>query len=284
MSKLSFSLVETTVCATTRSRDVRGSFQVGVRHLWNCQTLKSSSTLLMFPLIWTSFYFSHVSWAISICVVSTGSEKSQGMRALAISANRRYLAVSECGEKASITVFDLQHEQGRKRKVLTAGDTPVKEFVCMAFSPDSKYLIGQSGAPEWMVVFWLWEKHKILATVKTSNSNNPVNQVCRPCWINAAFLHAGMHALRMLYYSVDVPSGQLQPFQQHAALCEWNWCVQAVPLLRGGLETEQLLKGWVHQLPVSYLDDGRACDRWDRHRQAAGVWVWRPAKRDLHGT
>lgn len=103
------------------------------------------------------------------------------MRALAISANRRYLAVSESGEKASITVFDLQHEQGRKRKVLTAGDTPVQEFVCMAFSPDSKYLIGQSGAPEWMVVFWLWEKHKILATVKTSNSNNPVKQVCHPC-------------------------------------------------------------------------------------------------------
>lgn len=117
---------------------------------------------------------------------SAGSEKSRAMRALAISANRRYLAVSECGEKATITVFDLQHEQGRKRKVLTAGDMLVQEFVCMAFSPDSKYLIGQTGGPEWMLIFWLWEKQKVLASVKTSNSNNPVTQVRHSWYINVA--------------------------------------------------------------------------------------------------
>lgn len=113
-----------------------------------------------------------------ICSVSTGSERSQGMSALAISGNRRYLAVSERAEKATITVLDLHHEPGkRKRKVLTAGDTPVEEFVCMAFSPDSKHLIGQTGAPEWTLFFWFWEKHKILATIKTSTCNNPVKQV-----------------------------------------------------------------------------------------------------------
>ncbi|XP_028262443.1 cilia- and flagella-associated protein 57 [Parambassis ranga] len=112
----------------------------------------------------------------------SGSEKGQSMRAFSMSANQRYLAVSECGERATITVFDLQHEQGRKRKVLSAGDTPVQEFVSLAFSPDSKYLIGQTGDPEWMLIFWLWEKHKILATVKTTNSNNPVTQVSfNPC-------------------------------------------------------------------------------------------------------
>lgn len=99
------------------------------------------------------------------------------MRALAISANRRYLAVSEGGGKATITVFDLQHEQGRKRKVLTAGDMSDPEFVCMAFSPDSKYLIAQTGGPEWTLIFWLWEKQKVVTSVKTSNSNNPVTQV-----------------------------------------------------------------------------------------------------------
>lgn len=112
-----------------------------------------------------------------ICGVSPGSERSQGMCALALSASRRYLAVSERGEKPTIAVLDLHHEQGRRRKVLTAGDLPAQEFVCMAFSPDSKYLIGQTGAPEWTLIFWLWEKHKVLATVKTSSSSNPVNQV-----------------------------------------------------------------------------------------------------------
>lgn len=98
------------------------------------------------------------------------------MQALAISTNRRYLAVSECVEKASITVFDLQHEQSRKRKVLTAGEIPVNQFVCMAFSPDSKYLIGQAGGPDWTLFLWMWEKKKVMATVKTS-TDGPINQV-----------------------------------------------------------------------------------------------------------
>ncbi|XP_029288716.1 LOW QUALITY PROTEIN: cilia- and flagella-associated protein 57 [Cottoperca gobio] len=130
-----------------------------------------------------------------------GSEKSQGMRALAISANRRYLAVSECGEKATITVFDLQHEQGRKRKVLTAGDMLVQEFVCMAFSPDSKYLIGQTGGPGWMLIFWLWEKQKVLATVKTSNSNNSVTQVSFNPYNNMQLCVSGTGMLKLFRYS-----------------------------------------------------------------------------------
>ncbi|KAM8756594.1 cilia- and flagella-associated protein 57 [Acanthopagrus schlegelii] len=130
-----------------------------------------------------------------------GSEKSQGMRALAISANRRYLAVSECGERATITVFDLQHEQGRKRKVLTAGDTPVQEFVCMAFSPDSKYLIGQTGGPEWMLIFWLWEKQKVLATVKTTNSNNPVIQVSFNPYNNTQLCVCGTGVFKLFRYT-----------------------------------------------------------------------------------
>ncbi|XP_019942091.1 cilia- and flagella-associated protein 57 [Paralichthys olivaceus] len=130
-----------------------------------------------------------------------GSEKSQGMRALAISPNRRYLAVSECGEKATITVFDLQHEQGRKRKVLTAGEGPVQEFVCMAFSPDSKYLIGQTCGPDWMLIFWLWEKQKVLASVKTSISNNPITQVSFNPYNNMQLCVSGTGVFKLFRYS-----------------------------------------------------------------------------------
>eukprot|EP00064_Thunnus_orientalis_P003706 superscaffoldBa00000314_g3717 len=130
-----------------------------------------------------------------------GSEKSQRMRALAISANRRYLAVSECGEKASITVFDLQHAQGRRKKVLTAGDMLVEEFVCMAFSPDSKYLIGQTGGSEWMLIFWLWEKQKVLATVKTGNPYNPVTQVSFNPYNNMQLCVSGTGVFKLFRYS-----------------------------------------------------------------------------------
>lgn len=128
------------------------------------------------------------------------------MRAMAISANRRYLAVSERGgERATVTVFDLQHEQGRKRKVLTAGDAPGREFVCVAFSPDSKYLIGQTGGPEWTLVLWLWEKQKVLASVKTSNPNNPVTQVSRARCATAAWRSCARvishHFLKVTYYA-----------------------------------------------------------------------------------
>uniref|UniRef100_A0A3P8WMD1 Cilia and flagella associated protein 57 n=1 Tax=Cynoglossus semilaevis TaxID=244447 RepID=A0A3P8WMD1_CYNSE len=130
-----------------------------------------------------------------------GSERSLGMHALAISANRRYLAVSERVDKATITVFDLQHEQGRKRKVVTAGEIPVERFVCMAFSSDSKYLIGQAADPEWTLVLWLWEKQKILASVKTSTSNNPVSQVSFNPYNNMQLCVSGAGMFKLFHYA-----------------------------------------------------------------------------------
>ncbi|KAL2097767.1 hypothetical protein ACEWY4_006974 [Coilia grayii] len=115
-----------------------------------------------------------------------GSEKSQGMFAMAISTNRRYLAVSERAEKGTITVYDLQHEQTRRRKVLTGGEVNVQEFVSLAFSPDSKFLIGQSGNPDWTLFYWMWEKQHVLATVKTSSLSNNIYQANKhalPLWL-----------------------------------------------------------------------------------------------------
>ncbi|XP_063330905.1 cilia- and flagella-associated protein 57 isoform X2 [Pelmatolapia mariae] len=137
----------------------------------------------------------------------SGSERSQGMRAMTISSNRRYLAVSDYGERATVTVFDLQHEQGRKRKVLSAGDMSVQEFICIAFSPDSKYLIGLTGSPEWMLILWLWEKHKLLATLKTTNTNNPVTQVSFNPYNNTQLCVSGTGVFKLFRYS----EGALKP-------------------------------------------------------------------------
>lgn len=40
----------------------------------------------------------------------------------------------------------------------------------MAFSTDSKYIITQSGAPDWTLHYWTWEKTKIMAQVRTANT------------------------------------------------------------------------------------------------------------------
>ncbi|CAG5984446.1 unnamed protein product [Menidia menidia] len=129
-----------------------------------------------------------------------GSENSQAMRAMAISPSSRYLAVSECGEKAAITVFDLQHEQGRRRKVLASDDIIHKEFLCLAFSPDSKFLISQTGAPEWILVLWLWEKNKVLATVKTTTSNNPISKVSFNPYNNMQLCVSGHGVFKVFRY------------------------------------------------------------------------------------
>uniref|UniRef100_A0A8C1TIX3 Cilia- and flagella-associated protein 57-like n=1 Tax=Cyprinus carpio TaxID=7962 RepID=A0A8C1TIX3_CYPCA len=132
-----------------------------------------------------------------------GTERSQGMQALAISTNRRYLAVSECVEKATITVFDLQHEQSRKRKVLTGGEIAVDKFVCMAFSPDSKYLIGQAGGPDWTLFLWMWEKKKVMATVKTS-TDGPINQISFNPEDNTQICVSGNGVFKIFRYAGEI--------------------------------------------------------------------------------
>uniref|UniRef100_A0A8C8F0J8 EML-like second beta-propeller domain-containing protein n=1 Tax=Oncorhynchus tshawytscha TaxID=74940 RepID=A0A8C8F0J8_ONCTS len=133
-----------------------------------------------------------------------GLERSQGMYALAISSNRRYLAVSERGERATITVYDLQHEQSRKRKVLNGGDIHVQEFVSMAFSTDSKYFIGQSGAPDYTLFYWMWEKQKVMAMVKTTVATNPVNQVSLNPYDNTQICVSGNGVLKLFRYAEGV--------------------------------------------------------------------------------
>ncbi|KAF4092135.1 hypothetical protein AMELA_G00017440 [Ameiurus melas] len=92
----------------------------------------------------------------------------QGIQALALSPDRRYLAVSELREQRTITIFDIQSEPCSKRQVLTGGSNGVHEFVCMAFSADSKYLLGQSGGLDWTLFYWEWEKNEAIAMVQTT--------------------------------------------------------------------------------------------------------------------
>ena len=51
-----------------------------------------------------------------------------------------------------------------------SADVMSKEFVCLAFSPDSKGLLTHGGAPDWTLVYWLWEKAKVGAVSKSSNA------------------------------------------------------------------------------------------------------------------
>lgn len=115
---------------------------------------------------------------ISPSALFAGSDKSQGMLALAISPNRRYLAISETvQDKPVVTIYELSAIPCRKRKILNNFDFPVQKFICIAFSPDSKYLLTQTSPPESNLVYWLWEKQKVMAIVRIDTQNNAVYQV-----------------------------------------------------------------------------------------------------------
>ncbi|KAK1165059.1 hypothetical protein AOXY_G13492 [Acipenser oxyrinchus oxyrinchus] len=168
-----------------------------------------------------------------------GSEKSHGMLALAISPNRRYLAVSERGEKGSISVYDLQQEQSKKRKVLTGGELPVQEFLCMAFSPDSKYLIAQAGAPDWTLFYWVWEKQKVMATMKTSSQSNPISQVSFNPQDNTQICVTGNGVFKLFRYAEgSLKQSSFQKLEGQNILCH-AWVSEERVI--AGTETAKLL-------------------------------------------
>ncbi|ORY53581.1 hypothetical protein BCR33DRAFT_3766 [Rhizoclosmatium globosum] len=86
---------------------------------------------------------------------------------MAVAPSKRYVAIAERGEKPIAAIYDLHTL--RRRKALTPAETESKDFVCMAFSTDGKYILTQSGAPDWTLYYWTWEKTKLMASVKTAN-------------------------------------------------------------------------------------------------------------------
>ena len=97
----------------------------------------------------------------------SGTADTDGITALAVSANKKYVAVAERADKAVITVYDLQTL--KRRKVLATSEVASKEYVSINFCPDGKYIAAQGGAPDWTLVIWLWEKTKIGSSIRSSS-------------------------------------------------------------------------------------------------------------------
>ena len=103
---------------------------------------------------------------------------SEGATAMALSPNKRYVAVAEKrGEKPALSVFDLSTLKKKKSLSLAEGSVG-EEWVSLGFSRDSKSLVSQGGGPDWTMVLWQWEKGKVLAQVKSNgNTTYPIRQV-----------------------------------------------------------------------------------------------------------
>ncbi|XP_064003867.1 cilia- and flagella-associated protein 57 isoform X2 [Pogoniulus pusillus] len=106
-----------------------------------------------------------------------GTEKSRGVRALAVSPSRQYLAVSETvAEKPVLTVYELSSEPVRRRRTLFAAELPAREAVSLAFSPDCRFLAAATAPPEGHLTYWFWEKQRLMAAVRVEA---PCTGVCQ---------------------------------------------------------------------------------------------------------
>ena len=92
--------------------------------------------------------------------------------------------------------------------MLSFPDLRSQEFVSVSFSPDSKYVIAQGGSPDWTLVYWGWEKAKLMATIKTTNQqDSPIHQVrvlvCSRLYVQM-YIYVHMHACICTYMYIYV--------------------------------------------------------------------------------
>ena len=92
------------------------------------------------------------------------SEGSQGITAIAVSPSKRYVAIAETGSRALINIYDVTSL--RRKKSFSSSEMTSKMFISLAFSPDGKYLLAQTAEPDWMLLYWPWEKQmKVMASL-----------------------------------------------------------------------------------------------------------------------
>lgn len=91
------------------------------------------------------------------------SEKTEAITAIALSPNKKYIAIAESGENPQIQIVDTNTR--KRRRVLNVSDLGSDRFVAVEFSADGRHLVTQGGAPQWNLLYWNWERSKPLAQV-----------------------------------------------------------------------------------------------------------------------
>ncbi|KAG5482609.1 hypothetical protein CUR178_05752 [Leishmania enriettii] len=108
--------------------------------------------------------------------------------AMALAPNRRLLAVAESGKTPFIVIYLFDRSASpriKRRSVLHLTDVGSNEFVSLSFSQDGRYLVALCGFPEWKLVYWDVEKHKVLAhsTALEAAMPNKDNRHLKQCSI-----------------------------------------------------------------------------------------------------
>ncbi|KAJ3066607.1 Cilia- and flagella-associated protein 57 [Podochytrium sp. JEL0797] len=112
----------------------------------------------------------------------TSVNEGDAITTICINTHEGYaaIAVKSVEKGPYVVMMDLQNP--RKKKLLMPPEGfASKEFISVCFSNDGKHIIAQSGGPDWLLCYWIWEKTKLLASVKSSLNSADVHQMsCNP--------------------------------------------------------------------------------------------------------
>ncbi|CCD17280.1 unnamed protein product [Trypanosoma congolense IL3000] len=109
---------------------------------------------------------------------------------MAISNNRRFLAVAESSKQPNIVIYacDVGGNPKLKRKrVLQLPDLGSTEYVSICFSHDGRSLAALGGRPEWNLVYWSVERGKVMAScavlndIEVSQGDSSLLKQCSIC-------------------------------------------------------------------------------------------------------
>lgn len=95
-----------------------------------------------------------------------GSDGSLGMDAIAVSTNKKSVAIAEhrrdesTGQnKPFVSLFDVQ--SFRKRRQFSCSEVTSQKYTCISFSNDGKYILALSGPDDQKLVCWTCDKAKV---------------------------------------------------------------------------------------------------------------------------
>ncbi|KAF9421540.1 hypothetical protein HW555_002473, partial [Spodoptera exigua] len=143
-------------------------------------------------------------------------DKHKPIKSLVLAPNRRWLALNEIaeeGQKPIITIYDLTTYKRRKILTVPFENSQAREFACVQFTHDSKYLVAITGEPDWYLYYYNWDKGKVESHAKAQNPSGQgiVSSVqCNPTDATLVVI-TGPYTFRIMNVSETVWR-------------QWGWC------------------------------------------------------------
>ncbi|XP_021188779.3 cilia- and flagella-associated protein 57 isoform X1 [Helicoverpa armigera] len=143
-------------------------------------------------------------------------DKHKPIKSLVLAPNRRWLALNEIaeeGQKPIITIYDLTTYKRRKILTVPFEHSQAREFACVQFTHDSKYLVAITGEPDWYLYYYNWDKGKVESHAKAQNPSGQGivrNVSCNPTDATLVVI-TGPYTFRIMNVSETVWR-------------QWGWC------------------------------------------------------------